>query len=518
MSNFDLSQESELFQAIEANDFEKVRKIVDVASDKISLINTHGSNIIKGITPLMLAAANGNIEIIDFLMVNGAKLEEAGEDEMTILALAASLGQNTVIAHLLEKYKLSFKATKNSVTPLEAAVNGGHNSTIDLLMPYVKNYKNELIPPEHPPLLFFAIHGGQNHTLDHLIQKYEANIHEKSIDDDPLLICAADLSRFPTVDHLLRHYDIDIEDIAKLTSSQKLHITLFKSLINGDAPLFFHSLTTGNHNLCKNILERSNQDKEALFRWRNQGKTAAQWCFETSNADMLSLLLQHGHPLEITIETDNETLNPSYQLLLTHALLRQKDNPQIQQEYESAKIELNSNFDLFKMVRASAQKSGPYQNHDKQLILEGLIQGNLCAGPGKVELQNVILNLYPKKIKMYHQKHSPKNKQLLFWHLAEGDKEREHFRLLSPYISEFLKLGLNNPFRPYQTRTELLNNVLIYQQNEIEKLREENASLLSHQVNESKKELLLSTDKIKRTQDDQGLAHVPAKRAKLTNK
>ena len=59
-----------LIKAVKNNDFEKVKKIV--TAENVSFIDG------KGATPIMWAAFNGNVEILDFLIKNGADIRKKG--------------------------------------------------------------------------------------------------------------------------------------------------------------------------------------------------------------------------------------------------------------------------------------------------------------------------------------------------------------------------------------------------------------------------------------------------------
>ena len=59
-----------LIKAVKANDFEKVKRIT--TQENVSFIDE------KGATPMMWAAFNGNVEILDFLIKNGANARKKG--------------------------------------------------------------------------------------------------------------------------------------------------------------------------------------------------------------------------------------------------------------------------------------------------------------------------------------------------------------------------------------------------------------------------------------------------------
>ena len=59
-----------LIKAVKANDFEKVKRIT--TQENVCFIDG------KGATPMMWAAFNGNVEVLDFLIKNGADARKKG--------------------------------------------------------------------------------------------------------------------------------------------------------------------------------------------------------------------------------------------------------------------------------------------------------------------------------------------------------------------------------------------------------------------------------------------------------
>ena len=98
-----------LIKAVKANDFERVKKIV-TAENVNSTDETGG-------TPAIWAAYNGNVEILDFLIKNGADVRKKGliginTDKFpkiydTTLSAAAGEGHLGIVRYLIEKAGLS---------------------------------------------------------------------------------------------------------------------------------------------------------------------------------------------------------------------------------------------------------------------------------------------------------------------------------------------------------------------------------------------------------------------------
>ena len=98
-----------LIKAVKANDFEKVKKIV--TTENVNSIDEMGG------TPAIWASYNGNIEILDFLVKNGADVRKKGliginTDKFpkiydTTLSAAAGEGHLEIVKYLIEKVGLS---------------------------------------------------------------------------------------------------------------------------------------------------------------------------------------------------------------------------------------------------------------------------------------------------------------------------------------------------------------------------------------------------------------------------
>ena len=98
-----------LIKAVKANDFEKVKRIVTAE-------NVNSTDEMGG-TPAIWAAYNGNIEILDFLVKNGADVRKKGSigintDKFpktydTTLSAAAGEGHIEIVKYLIEKVGLS---------------------------------------------------------------------------------------------------------------------------------------------------------------------------------------------------------------------------------------------------------------------------------------------------------------------------------------------------------------------------------------------------------------------------
>jgi len=92
-------------------------------------------------TPIMLAALQGHVKVVDFLLSKEAQINHPG---WTPLLYAATNGRNDVIKILIENHAYIDSSSPNGTTPLMMAVRGGFRETVQLLLdedadPLIKN-------------------------------------------------------------------------------------------------------------------------------------------------------------------------------------------------------------------------------------------------------------------------------------------------------------------------------------------------------------------------------------------
>jgi ankyrin repeat protein len=87
----------------------------------------------KGTTPLMLASANGYLDIVEFLVKHGANLNAKGEYGSTALMLAASAGHLDVVRFLVEHGADIFEKDKDNKDASNHASDHGHEKVAEYL-------------------------------------------------------------------------------------------------------------------------------------------------------------------------------------------------------------------------------------------------------------------------------------------------------------------------------------------------------------------------------------------------
>jgi ankyrin repeat protein len=112
--------ESVLHQAIKSGSFEEVKQLI--------LLNNESINeVVEGMTPIMLAASRGNVEIIDLLFTQGADPNKRGSMDRTALQYATEKNHIEAAKRLLA-YGADIDAYDNGrLTPLVMAASRGYS-------------------------------------------------------------------------------------------------------------------------------------------------------------------------------------------------------------------------------------------------------------------------------------------------------------------------------------------------------------------------------------------------------
>ena len=127
-----------LIKAVKNNDFEKVKKIV--TAENVSFIDENGA------TPIMWAAFNGNVEILDFLIKNGADATKKGK--------FSAKRKDVVGSAVFYSY------------PLNAAAGEGHLEAVKYLIE-----KAWVLPNENKSALIEAVIAHKKDVVEYLLSK-----------------------------------------------------------------------------------------------------------------------------------------------------------------------------------------------------------------------------------------------------------------------------------------------------------------------------------------------------------
>jgi len=121
--------EIDMLFAIRTDNINGLINLIEEGAD----INWKDSKM-EGVTALHEAARRGNIEIVRYLLQNGADINSKNYNGLTPLHIAAYCGENIIVNTLIsEGAKVNIKA-KDNITPLHSAASMGHQDTVELLI------------------------------------------------------------------------------------------------------------------------------------------------------------------------------------------------------------------------------------------------------------------------------------------------------------------------------------------------------------------------------------------------
>lgn len=168
--------------------------IKNMLSDGLNINKIEGST-----TPLHIAVKSGNMEMIEFLIENGADPSIVNAKNNTPLHMAANEGNITAFKTLLNKnVDLKIKGNFN-LTPLEMAVVYGHE---DFLFNLTKEHLDQI---DLSNLIALSLHLNKHVFLDQFIAKYNIDVNTLSLKGSSLLQAAINKNKLEDVQFLMKH-------------------------------------------------------------------------------------------------------------------------------------------------------------------------------------------------------------------------------------------------------------------------------------------------------------------------
>uniref|UniRef100_A0A0N5AAZ3 NAD(+) ADP-ribosyltransferase n=1 Tax=Syphacia muris TaxID=451379 RepID=A0A0N5AAZ3_9BILA len=161
-----------LLSACKAWDLEEVKNVVESGFN----VDTADDD---RITALQIAAANGNIAIVEYLLDMGANIEKDNQIGMTPLLHAAKNGHYNVVRSLLQRGAAIDKLTYYGASALTLAASGGHTDVVQFLI----NLKLNVNPQDErdtalcPTPMMAAVFKRHTHICV-LLSQNGANLHD----------------------------------------------------------------------------------------------------------------------------------------------------------------------------------------------------------------------------------------------------------------------------------------------------------------------------------------------------
>uniref|UniRef100_A0AC34PX01 Ankyrin repeat protein n=1 Tax=Panagrolaimus sp. JU765 TaxID=591449 RepID=A0AC34PX01_9BILA len=185
---YDYDYTTPLFIAVKHDRFDMVKILVEKYDAKIDEGN------LLGITPLLVACANGNVQMVHYLFSSLLKLSKKKESmgnskkneklmlqshmQITPMGMACAHGQLDVVKYLLElKIDNSMKPIKNTISPspIMLAVMNNHSNIIDFFfLPNIKMNNSFLS----------TLNDEQRRLLDGTIEKAEQELKKLNVNLD----------------------------------------------------------------------------------------------------------------------------------------------------------------------------------------------------------------------------------------------------------------------------------------------------------------------------------------------
>ncbi|EMP31410.1 Ankyrin repeat family A protein 2 [Chelonia mydas] len=131
--NSDLEVASVLFKALSVHQLAAQGEMLYLAT-RIEQENVINHKDEEGFTPLMWAAAHGQIAVVEFLLQNGADAQILGKGRESALSLACSKGYTDIVKMLLDCGVDVNEYDWNGGTPLLYAVHGNHVKCVKILL------------------------------------------------------------------------------------------------------------------------------------------------------------------------------------------------------------------------------------------------------------------------------------------------------------------------------------------------------------------------------------------------
>ncbi|MBO9484590.1 ankyrin repeat domain-containing protein [Salinisphaera sp. G21_0] len=302
------------------------KKIVDLLVQRGADVNAIMSDSGEMLTepPLLCAIRMGDIETVQCLMDNGAKVDgNLGNDEvksLTPLMMAAREGHVDIVEYLLEKGSNAneYGGENNDRTPLMIAALNGHTNIVKMLVEHGADVNAVIRSGEGATALMMAAINGHTNVVKMLVE-YGADVNAVLRAGDcegctPLMVAAQD--GYTNVGKILVEHGADVNVVIRAGDWEGSSILMMaasfadeefvKFLIDNKANLNA-ALSGGPSEGCTALWYASSEGKTSIVQTlleagadpnpvekRNDSRTAYMVAKENGHEEVARLLLDHG--------------------------------------------------------------------------------------------------------------------------------------------------------------------------------------------------------------------------------
>jgi len=229
------------------------RKIVEYLVSNGALVNDKDTN---GLTPLIYASKNGRIEVVNYLIDSGALLDDQDRHGLTALMYAAKFGHCDIISYLLERGANIHTLSNNGSSALIYSAMNNQKETTTLLLNNGLNINEK--NSGGWTVLMHASKAGNIDIVRYLVEN-GAYINEQNTFSKTALMYASQNGHEEIVQFLLDHHAMDYHNhdgsVSMMVAAQNGHREVVECLLKD-------RIRKGERRLEKEREKYSNHDKD----------------------------------------------------------------------------------------------------------------------------------------------------------------------------------------------------------------------------------------------------------------
>jgi ankyrin repeat protein len=288
------------------------------ASNKKAYINHRTKD---GSTAIMFAASDGSLEMVMYLIENGADIHYMDDYDNTALIFASTSQSPDTVAYLIEQGANIEHINKNSATPLIMAAYKGHPNNLNILLQAGANFSH--IDINEKSVLQFAAENGDVAKVQILLD-CGVDTNHADIRGDTALIAAASKGHIAVVKLLLKNgvslqTPSDYDYILKVANANKHNkVTEYLTQYKQDGEKLIAAITQEDVMHVTNLLEQevnpnyfscgSVRYAEENIEGRNALYSPIHIAVAKGNLAIVKLLIHYGANINACDSYDNTPL------------------------------------------------------------------------------------------------------------------------------------------------------------------------------------------------------------------